>query len=315
MAAQNHAGVIDYYAVLGVSADANFRAIQKAFYSLSRTGHPDKQDRSDFEEAHKRFVLLSAAYNVLKTQESRRQYDLRMRTSTTAQWSQFNEQNANKGGDDDFESQGPQSPGNTRFYADQSEQDAPPPQSPAFPACQRENRRQQETDTDPDASEHAGQDHSHESYDVPRHEDVEQFSPEEEAQLRFRTAKNNMQYLSINLRVALEEVLDRIRVLRKFSAMKVQAFIARDKLRIVEMSFDRIEMEMGSISIPELLTEATVIRVNKMVVLEGNVQDFLWSLDDEPILGPTSSEEEAARTGKLLFKAMNRWVQLCKISK
>lgn len=72
MSAQNP---VDYYAVLGVSANSTDTEIRRAFFQLSLSAHPDRRDKSEFEEAHKEYVLISSAYNVLKDKESREKYD------------------------------------------------------------------------------------------------------------------------------------------------------------------------------------------------------------------------------------------------
>ncbi|KAL2285693.1 hypothetical protein FJTKL_07703 [Diaporthe vaccinii] len=95
----------DYYAVLGVPAESTSGAIRKAFFKLSMAHHPDRRDKSEFDEAHKEFVLISAAYNVLKNEESRNQYNssrARRMQRPTAQ-SHFNRENpwSSRENDDD----------------------------------------------------------------------------------------------------------------------------------------------------------------------------------------------------------------------
>ena len=53
----------DYYAVLGVSSDANEKQIQKAYRKLARDLHPD-QNPGD-TKAEERFKDVSAAYDVI----------------------------------------------------------------------------------------------------------------------------------------------------------------------------------------------------------------------------------------------------------
>lgn len=67
----------DYYAVLGVPADATPETIKKAFFSISLVAHPDKRPKSEFEQANKEFAVISEAYNVLKDRDSRSNYDFR----------------------------------------------------------------------------------------------------------------------------------------------------------------------------------------------------------------------------------------------
>jgi molecular chaperone DnaJ len=63
----------DFYAILGVPADADATAIKKAYRKLARKLHPDQNagDRS----AEKRFKEIGEAYAVLSAPEERKQYD------------------------------------------------------------------------------------------------------------------------------------------------------------------------------------------------------------------------------------------------
>ena len=63
----------DFYAILGVPADADAAAIKKAYRKLARTLHPD-QNPGD-EAAEKRFKEIGEAYAVLSDPEERKQYD------------------------------------------------------------------------------------------------------------------------------------------------------------------------------------------------------------------------------------------------
>jgi hypothetical protein len=63
----------DYYAVLGVDKDANEAAIKKAYRKLALQLHPDKCKLDGAEEA---FKSVSAAYNCLSNESSRRTYDM-----------------------------------------------------------------------------------------------------------------------------------------------------------------------------------------------------------------------------------------------
>jgi molecular chaperone DnaJ len=63
----------DFYAILGVPADADAAAIKKAYRKLARTLHPD-QNPGD-KEAEKRFKEIGEAYAVLSNPEERKQYD------------------------------------------------------------------------------------------------------------------------------------------------------------------------------------------------------------------------------------------------
>ena len=67
------AGKRDYYDVLGVSKDATDTEIKKAFRSLARQHHPDKNPGDD--ESEKRFKEVQEAYAVLSDMDERRKYD------------------------------------------------------------------------------------------------------------------------------------------------------------------------------------------------------------------------------------------------
>ncbi|MEC7142495.1 MAG: DnaJ domain-containing protein, partial [Candidatus Thermoplasmatota archaeon] len=63
----------DYYEVLGVSKKASNSEIKKAFRSLARKYHPDKNQGD--EEAEALFKEVQEAYAILSNEEQRRQYD------------------------------------------------------------------------------------------------------------------------------------------------------------------------------------------------------------------------------------------------
>jgi molecular chaperone DnaJ len=63
----------DFYAILGVPADADAAAIKKAYRKLARKLHPDQNPGDD--AAEKRFKEIGEAYAVLSTPEERQQYD------------------------------------------------------------------------------------------------------------------------------------------------------------------------------------------------------------------------------------------------
>lgn len=281
---------VDHYAVLGVPADSNFVVIQKAFFKLSLACHPDRREKSEFEEAHKDFVLISAAYNVLKDRKSRDKYDSTrahgMQQPMTARRGHEQDRWCHRENDDEdyFESGASQFPGNTWFYAEQSK---------------RDTRKRPDQPPKP--------------YEVPLHKDDEQVSPEEEAWLRFRIAKNNLQGLSFSLQDALYSVLEIVRSLKKVNAVKSQAAKARVQLRFIEATFSSIQMEMDSVHSPIWLTEATVTRVKTMTILEAHIRDLLEVLKARPpAADPNSSEQEALATSKLVLKTMNRCVHICK---
>ena len=63
----------DFYAILGVPADADAAAIKKAYRKLARKLHPDQNPGST--SAEKRFKEIGEAYAVLSSPEERKQYD------------------------------------------------------------------------------------------------------------------------------------------------------------------------------------------------------------------------------------------------
>ncbi|KAF7824514.1 chaperone protein dnaJ GFA2, mitochondrial [Senna tora] len=63
----------DYYDVLGVSKNASASEIKKAYYGLAKKLHPDTN--KDDPEAEKKFQEVSIAYEVLKDEDKRQQYD------------------------------------------------------------------------------------------------------------------------------------------------------------------------------------------------------------------------------------------------
>ena len=63
----------DYYDVLGISRNASEDEITKAFRSLARKYHPDKNP--DDSEAEKKFKEVQEAYAILSNKEERRKYD------------------------------------------------------------------------------------------------------------------------------------------------------------------------------------------------------------------------------------------------
>jgi len=63
----------DYYKLLGLAKDADDRQIKKAYRSLSKKYHPDKNP--DDDSAHQKFVEIAEAYDVLSDKEVRKIYD------------------------------------------------------------------------------------------------------------------------------------------------------------------------------------------------------------------------------------------------
>ena len=62
----------DYYEVLGVPRDADTEDIRRAYRKLARENHPDINKDPAAED---RFKEISEAYEVLRDEERRRQYD------------------------------------------------------------------------------------------------------------------------------------------------------------------------------------------------------------------------------------------------
>lgn len=79
----------DYYTILGVAKTASQAEIKKAYRSLAKKYHPDK-NKGD-KAAEEKFKDISEAYEVLGDEEKRKQYD-----QLGANWRQF--QNAGAGG-------------------------------------------------------------------------------------------------------------------------------------------------------------------------------------------------------------------------
>lgn len=63
----------DFYKILGVSKNAKLNQIKKAYRTLAKELHPDKNPGD--EDANKRFQDLGAAYEVLSDAEKRKIYD------------------------------------------------------------------------------------------------------------------------------------------------------------------------------------------------------------------------------------------------
>ncbi|KAL4585784.1 hypothetical protein LXL04_010410 [Taraxacum kok-saghyz] len=69
----SHMAAKDYYDTLGVNKNATASEIKKAYYGLAKKWHPDAN--KDDPEAETKFQEVSKAYEVLKDEEKRAQYD------------------------------------------------------------------------------------------------------------------------------------------------------------------------------------------------------------------------------------------------
>ena len=71
----------DYYAILGVPADAPDVEIRRAFRARAKELHPDSKPASERDQAHREFNFISEAYDTLKDAERRAAYDEDLRNS------------------------------------------------------------------------------------------------------------------------------------------------------------------------------------------------------------------------------------------
>lgn len=65
---------LKYYEILGLKPDANEAEIKRAFRRLSVKYHPDKN--AGDPEAHKKFIEVNKAYEVLTDKEKKQMYDM-----------------------------------------------------------------------------------------------------------------------------------------------------------------------------------------------------------------------------------------------
>jgi curved DNA-binding protein len=75
----------DYYAILGVPANADAETIKKTFRKLARKHHPDVNPGN--KEAEEKFKTINEAYQVLSDVEKRKKYD-----ELQAQYQQWQQQ-------------------------------------------------------------------------------------------------------------------------------------------------------------------------------------------------------------------------------
>ena len=86
----------DYYAVLGVSPDADDKTIKSAYRKLARQYHPDVSTHADAEE---KFKEVAEAYEVLHNKDKRAEYDeIRQARSQRQRY----QQHSGRGFDADF---------------------------------------------------------------------------------------------------------------------------------------------------------------------------------------------------------------------
>ncbi|KAM1507550.1 hypothetical protein TB2_016617 [Malus domestica] len=76
----------DCYDLLGVTQSANSSEIKKAYYKLSLQHHPDK---NPVPESKKLFVKIANAYEILKDEALREQYDYAI--AHPDEWTRYNQ--------------------------------------------------------------------------------------------------------------------------------------------------------------------------------------------------------------------------------
>ncbi|XP_029422230.1 dnaJ homolog subfamily C member 4 isoform X6 [Nannospalax galili] len=73
-------GPSNYYELLGVHPGSSAEEIKRAFFAKSKELHPDRDPGNP--ALHSRFVELNEAYRVLSREQSRRNYDYRLRSAS-----------------------------------------------------------------------------------------------------------------------------------------------------------------------------------------------------------------------------------------
>ena len=81
-----------YYAILGVSHNANFQEIKKSYRKLAKKYHPDKNKSPVAEETIKK---INEAFEILSDRRKRKQYDLEASNIYDANDSTFEEKEEN----------------------------------------------------------------------------------------------------------------------------------------------------------------------------------------------------------------------------
>ncbi|XP_061589226.1 dnaJ homolog subfamily C member 25 [Cololabis saira] len=70
-----YCGGTNCYDVLGVAREASRAEIARAYRQLARVHHPDRSAHAQQQAATERFLLIATAYETLKDEDSRRDYD------------------------------------------------------------------------------------------------------------------------------------------------------------------------------------------------------------------------------------------------
>ena len=89
----------DYYEILGVSETSSKDEIKKAFRSLAKKYHPDRNGND--ENAIKKFQEVNEAYEVLSNEDSKKSYDEK-KTNFKNAHKKKNENSKNNKTDNDF---------------------------------------------------------------------------------------------------------------------------------------------------------------------------------------------------------------------
>jgi hypothetical protein len=87
----------DHYAILGVTRNASYEDIKKAWRDKAREWHPDKfQSEDEKLAAHKQFVEILEAYTVLIDAKKRAAYDRRFSAGVTGTYAGYENANPNQ---------------------------------------------------------------------------------------------------------------------------------------------------------------------------------------------------------------------------